>query len=230
MTNEAGTDPNMEASVELVLDSTEIALDGRSVRASKKRRDRRVAILRAALVVFSRKGYHQTHVSDIIKAASIARGTFYLYFESKSAIFLELLDQLLQQMRASVSGVDTDEGSPPIALQLVGIVRNILNTVSDNKLLANIIIKQAVGVDAEVDEKLKEFYGRIVAYIQEALEEGQRMGVLRDVDTKVAAMCILGTIKQLMEQIVAEDGNESLEVDRMAMGVLDFNLHGLLPH
>ncbi len=209
--------------------SGETQLDGRSVRAIQKRRDRRAAILRASLVVFSRKGYHQTHVSDIISAAGIARGTFYLYFESKSAIFLELLDSLLTQMRDSVSGVDTDEGAAPIALQLVGIVRNILTTVAGNKLLTNIIIKQAVGVDEEVDEKLKEFYARIVAYIQEALEEGMRMGVLRDVDTKIAAMCILGTIKQLMEQLVTTDSDESLDVERMAMGVLDFNLYGLIP-
>ncbi len=41
--------------------------------------------------MFAAKGYHGTRISDIIDAAGIARGTFYLYFESKSAIFLELI-------------------------------------------------------------------------------------------------------------------------------------------
>ena len=79
--------------------------DGRSVRASKKRESRRKAILQAARRAFAEKGYHHTHVADIIAGAGIARGTFYLYFESKNAIFLELLDQLLDELQASIVGL-----------------------------------------------------------------------------------------------------------------------------
>jgi len=43
----------------------------------------------------------------------------------------------------------------------------------------------------------------------------------------VAAMCILGTIKQFVEQLVMMDVQE-VDVDRMALSVLDFNLRGLL--
>ena len=40
-------------------------------------------------------------------------------------------------------------------------------------------------------------------------------------------MCILGTIKQFVEQLVMMDVQE-VDVDRMALSVLDFNLRGLL--
>jgi AcrR family transcriptional regulator len=40
--------------------------------------------------VFKEKGYHATSVNDIIDAAQIARGTFYLYFTSKREVFAEL--------------------------------------------------------------------------------------------------------------------------------------------
>ena len=68
-------------------------IDARTKRAEAMRESRRAHILHTALEVFATNGYHQTRVSDIIEAAGIARGTFYLYFESKSAIFLELLEQ-----------------------------------------------------------------------------------------------------------------------------------------
>ena len=55
------------------------------------------------------------------------------------------------------------------------------------------------------------------------------MGILRAIDTQVAAFCVLGTIKQLMEQLVMEDEELApVDIDRLALTVLDFNLRGLL--
>ncbi len=203
-------------------------VDGRTKRANEQRESRRAAILRGALRVFGRKGYHQTHVADIIKAAGIARGTFYLYFEGKSAIFLELLDQMLEQFRQSIVGVDTHEGAPPVEVQLIETVRRIMDTVVQNRLLTTIIIREAVGLDQEVDRRLRLFYGDLLEYIRNSLREGQRLGYIRELDEDVAAMCILGSIKQFMEMLVMQGDEGSVDVDRMALSVLDFNLRGVL--
>ena len=50
--------------------------------------ERRNEILVAARDVFARKGYHQATIDDIVKAAGVARGTYYLYFEDKRAVFV----------------------------------------------------------------------------------------------------------------------------------------------
>ncbi len=203
--------------------------DGRAERANKKRELRRREILDVARGVFAEKGYHHTHVADIIEAAGIARGTFYLYFESKSAIFLELLEQLLSEVRTSIVGVDTSDTAPPVQEQLVDRIQRILHLVVENHALTTILMREAVGLDAEVDAKMREFYQSLHFYVRDALERGKRMGLLRDLDTEVAAFCVLGTIKQLMEQLVmSEDGHLAADVDRVALGVLDFNLRGLI--
>ncbi len=205
------------------------ALDGRTVRASRKRENRRKRILEHAKSVFAERGYHQTHVSDIIKAAGIARGTFYLYFESKNAIFAELLEDLLGEMRSSIHGVDTGENAPPVEMQLIGIVRKILTTVAENRALARILVREAVGLDSDIDARLAQFYSDLLAYIQDSLDRGKTMGLLRNFDTQVGAFCILGTIKQLMEQLIMdENGDLHQDVDRIALAVLDFNLRGVL--
>lgn len=182
----------------------------------------------AARRVFGERGYHRTHIADIIESAGIARGTFYLYFESKGAIFVELLDELLDELRESIVGVETSADAPPVEQQLVGTVRRLLGKVVDNRLLTTIIIREAVGLDEDVDERLNAFYRDLLDYIRRSLDEGQRMGILRAMDTQVAAFCVLGTIKQLMELLVMDDEVTPVDVDRLALAVLDFNLRGLL--
>ncbi|MCA9528874.1 MAG: TetR/AcrR family transcriptional regulator [Myxococcales bacterium] len=205
-------------------------VDGRTRRATEQRESRRAAILDAALEAFGTRGYHQTHVSDILSLAGIARGTFYLYFDGKSAVFLELLEGLLAELGDSIVGVETGPGSPPVEAQLADTVRRILATVSNNRLLTAVVVREAVGLDAEVDARLSAFYGRLLAYIREALIEGQRIGFVRALDVEVAAMCILGTIKQFMEHLVRLDDDATVDVRRMALAVLDFNLRGLTTH
>ena len=125
--------------------------------------------------------------------------------------------------------VDTSDTAPPVQVQLVDRIRRILHLVVENRALTTILVREAVGLDAEVDAKMREFYQSLHFYLRDALENGKTMGILRDLDTEVAAFCVLGTIKQLMEQLVmSEDGKLAEDVDRVALGVLDFNLRGLI--
>ncbi|MGH2805776.1 MAG: TetR/AcrR family transcriptional regulator [Actinomycetota bacterium] len=55
--------------------------------------ERRQDLLDAAVRVFKAKGIHSTTVADITDAAGVAKGTFYLYFESR--------DHLLAALRES---------------------------------------------------------------------------------------------------------------------------------
>ncbi|MBX3505231.1 MAG: TetR/AcrR family transcriptional regulator [Parvibaculum sp.] len=49
--------------------------------------DKREAIVAAALDLFRHYGYRRTSMEDIARAASVAKGTLYLYFESKDQLF-----------------------------------------------------------------------------------------------------------------------------------------------
>lgn len=53
--------------------------------------DRRKAILAAALAVFSDSGFAQARLDDVARKAGIAKGTVYLYFPTKEALFEELI-------------------------------------------------------------------------------------------------------------------------------------------
>ncbi|MBZ0279183.1 MAG: TetR/AcrR family transcriptional regulator [Anaerolineae bacterium] len=53
---------------------------------------RRNQILEAAIKVFAEKGFHPTTIKDIARAAGIADGTIYNYFENKTALMIGILD------------------------------------------------------------------------------------------------------------------------------------------
>lgn len=201
--------------------------DGRTTRAAAMRDRRRRAVLDASLRVFSEKGYHATRISDLIEAAGIARGTFYLYFESKNAIFHELLDELLVRIRASVDGVETDAGAAPLRDQLLTIVRRVLATFHEHPALTRLVMRSAPGLDEEVDRKLAAFYDRLHAWLAESLENAQRLQLVRELDSDVVAWCVLGSVKQLLERSLDEHTNGDY-LDRMTVSLLDFSLQGLL--
>lgn len=58
------------------------------------RKDRRQAILDAALTVFANSGYHSASVSMIAKEAGVSKGLMYNYFESKEQVLLTLVNDL----------------------------------------------------------------------------------------------------------------------------------------
>src|SRR5438552_18710921 len=55
---------------------------------------RRAQILDAATKVFAEKGFHRATVKDIARAAGVADGTIYTYFENKTAVLVGLLNRL----------------------------------------------------------------------------------------------------------------------------------------
>jgi AcrR family transcriptional regulator len=201
-------------------------VDGRTRRAAKKRERRRRTVLDAGLRVFSDKGYHQTRVSDIIEEAGIARGTFYLYFDSKNAIFHELLDRLLERIGANVVGVDLGDEAPPVRDQLLVSVRRILGAFREDPALAKFVLREAVGIDAEIDKKLEDFYDQLHVWLSASLENGQRIGLVRAIDTESVAWCIIGSVKQFL-QLVLEKPDSDLDLDHLSEVILDFNLQGI---
>lgn len=207
-------------------------VDGRSARARRQRSARRSEVLKCALEVFAEKGYHASTISDIISRAGIARGTFYIYFESKRAIFEELLESYLQRIGAAIRRISLDPNGPSPREQIQGNVDRVFAVLSANQALNRILLRQAVGLDAEFDRRLSDFYGRLLDRIEAALELGQEMGVVKNEDARVLAACVLGSVKEVTNQYLVDalPGDPAHDLDRTTANraILNYNLHGLL--
>src|SRR5215204_7041531 len=75
--------------------------------------DKREAILRAATAVFAEKGFFNSKVADIAKAAGVADGTVYLYFKNKDdvlhSIFDRAMDEFIAEGRRELGVIDKPE-------------------------------------------------------------------------------------------------------------------------
>ena len=96
--------------------------------------DKRQALKTAAYGVFSKKGYKEAGISEIVKQAGVAVGSFYNYYDGKEAIFLDVYIEENDRVRqAMMDDIDWQQ-------DLVELVRQIFeqsrSLVSSNKILA----------------------------------------------------------------------------------------------
>ncbi len=69
----------------------------------------------AAKEIFSEKGFKETNISAITKAAHVAVGTFYLYYSSKEQLFMEIYrDENAALKQTCLSALDLAQ--PPLAV------------------------------------------------------------------------------------------------------------------
>ena len=88
-------------------------------RRERKKIQSRNAILDAAVKEFSRKGFRDTSVADIMKAADLGIGTFYNYFTSKEEILMSLLGRLSKDVVAALDELKA-ANRPALELLLTG--------------------------------------------------------------------------------------------------------------
>ena len=187
---------------------------------------RREQILRHAAGLFGRNGYHAVSISDIIQAAGIARGTFYTYFENKRAIFDELLDMLVVRIKSCIRKVDVSPGAAPVQEQLESNLTTVIDLLVKNRALLSILLEGAVGLDKGFAAKLAAFYDQITATIAESLALGRSMGLIRDCDTRLAALAAVGALKEVLHDALRNEKKVD-DLDAVASGLLDIYLGGV---
>lgn len=176
--------------------------------------ERRQQILAAARDVFAKRGYHQATIDDIVAQAGVARGTFYLYFEDKRAVFSDLIDRFAAQLSMSIRRIETDDPGRPVERQVLENIRAIIGTCLAERTMTKILFTDAVGVDPAFDRKLATFYDAVVQLLTESLKEGQSLGIVADGEPRVLAYLSIGALKELLYQAVtlglAEESADAL--------------------
>ena len=191
-----------------------------------RKAERRQKILTHARDVFARRGYNDAKIEDIVLAAGIARGTFYLYFKDKRAVFEEIVDRAFAQIGMAIVRVDPKDPARSVAEQVHENTRRIVGTLLEDKATTKILLTDAVGLDPEFDRKLRSFYEVVEGLLVESLSEGQTLGVVAPGDARMFAYLILGAIKEILYQVVSRDASYSER--EVVEGIYDFLGNGCL--
>jgi AcrR family transcriptional regulator len=189
--------------------------------------ERRRQILAAAKQVFAEAGYHGASINAIIERAQIARGTFYLYFESKSAVFDSILDQALADLRSRIHRIEVDDPkAPPPQVQLREQVIATLEYVVSDRPLAMLLLSAGHTPDAEAAERLDQFFADMRDLLRRALETGMEIGLVRPCQSELAAAAMLGMIRGVIELLVRQGADA--KVDDVVAEMLMVALRGVL--
>src|SRR5262245_43893094 len=170
--------------------------------SSMDKAERRLDLLRAARTVFATKGYHDAKVDDIVAAAKVAKGTFYLYFPDKRSIFAELVDGLFARLGGAILKVDP---AADLEAQIKHNIRGIVAVLLDDPAMTQILLSYAAGLDPAFATKIRSFYDGVKTKLRASLTEGQRLGIVAAGDTQLYATFTIGALKEILfESAVAK--------------------------
>ncbi len=186
--------------------------------------DKRAKILRAAIRTFARRGFFSAQVADIARAAGVAAGTVYLYFENKDDLLVSIFD------RTMAEGIDEgrralESITDPIA-RLDEIARLHLARMGRDRDLAivcQVELRQSVKfMERFSSTKLREYLG----IIRDAIAAGQQRGVFRDgLKPTTAAKLFFGMLDEMATDWVLSPRRYTLEAESAL--VVDLFVNGL---
>jgi AcrR family transcriptional regulator len=173
--------------------------------------ERRQQILASARDVFAKRGFHAAKIEDIVISAGVARGTFYLYFEDKRAIFEEIVDRFIAKLAMNVVRVDPSDKARSVADQVCENIRRIVGLLLEDQSTTKILLTHALGVDPAFDQRLHSFYDEASKLLEESLRDGQMLGVVEEGDVAMYTSMTLGALKELLYQAVIRNWDYSTE-------------------
>ncbi len=187
-------------------------------RTDRGRRTRR-SLLDAAAAEFGERGFHDASIASITARAGVALGSFYTWFDSKDALFRDLVADLSDQVRDHVAPVlkDAPDG---LAAERAGLAA-FLGFVREHQEIYR-IIDEAEFVDPASHRR---HYAATADRIAQRLAAAAARGDVRADAGEVHAWAIMGmnVFLGLRYGVWSEDG----EVDAIADTAADLLRNGL---
>ncbi len=134
-------------------------------------------ILDAAMRVYIEKGYHTATIADVAKAASLGKGTLYLYFDNKEAIASAMVERHFARMEARLFH---DEPAP--TLQAFAEMLSQTMDVPEEQARFVRVFFEVFGPSFASDAfsaKVAEFFEKLGAYYAYQIKHLQAQGGIR---------------------------------------------------
>jgi AcrR family transcriptional regulator len=195
-------------------------VDGVARRLTPRGEQRREQLMACAIARFAGQGYHSTSVAEIVEGVGVGKGVFYWYFDSKEALFRQILRDAQTDLRRRQQAAIADEPDPLRRIEL-GLRASMAWSAEHRDLIKLVQF-------AETEERFAEALQRgeqiavadAVRHLKDAVVEGQ----IPDQDPEVLAHAILGVTAVLSRTYLHERDATTDEVSDAAVA---FCLGGL---
>lgn len=174
-------------------------LMNKKVPSSKKRvtkKSRKEEIMKAAAVLFSQKSYHDVTVDQIAEQVGVAKGTIYLYFESKENLYLGILEHTHETIESIL--VKEIEKNDPAPQKLKKVLTLIFQFYFQNRDVLRILTRDETRLIREHYDFTERWRHRRIKLYRKILEKGIKEGSFRPANTELMALIIFGLVGSVM--------------------------------
>ena len=192
-----------------------------ATRAAARRESRRGALVDAAFGVFMDKGVAASSVDDIVEAAGVAKGTFYLYFQTKADAINAVAERVVDGVAEVVETAAATPGLSPVD-RLLTLGRSVgqVGTEPNERELIDVFHRPE---NRAIHDRLTErILARVVATVESFVSDGIAEGQFAQQDPHLAAGFVLATFTSLHD-LVGSEAN----VEQVASELNAFILRGL---
>ena len=168
---------------------------------------RRSEILAAATKVFGNKGFEATRMEEIARAARLAKGTLYLYFDSKDAIYQATVRQALAELAAlTEQQVQTE---PTCAGKIAAFIRVRVAFWDEQQSLYRVVL--SLSREGQYRKRSIVWQRETVLYLQSIFIEGANAGEIPEQDFLGAAWAMMDAIRGASERRIYAEGRSTEE-------------------
>lgn len=152
--------------------------------------------MEAALKVFAQNGFYNSKVSEIARAANVADGTIYLYFQNKDDILISLFEEEMANILDKMSRTLQTVADP--AAKLERFAQQHLTMLEENQELAEIIQVELRQSSKFMKEYKNDGFHQYLNLISSIIKQGQEQGVFRqDILPGVAKRAFFGALDEM---------------------------------
>ncbi|WP_139265539.1 TetR family transcriptional regulator [Bacillus sp. 166amftsu] len=181
-------------------------------------------IVYAAIECFREKGIEKTKISDIVKSAGIAQGTFYLYFSSKLSVVPAIAEVMVEKMIRAVE--EKTKNSSSFFETFSQIVDAIFDFTKEHYEIQALIYLGLAST--EHIKKWESVYQPLYIWIKRFLEEAKEANVVRNsIHVERTSKLFIALVESAAEQIYLYDHVKEEEANLQKAEILDFLTHAL---
>jgi AcrR family transcriptional regulator len=185
-------------------------------------------LMDAAIEVFHDKGYQKARVSDIVGAAGVAQGTFYIYFKSKEDVFIRVCSELtvsFSKMLENTTDIFSGSSHLEIRANLNRFISRLITLFHDNGKLTRILFREGSSYGGPFTGLYENIHNQFVEIIHRQLEKNRDRSSLSFEDAETIASFLLGLFDRSLFYFMEIKKNVDIPV--LSRCMTDFVLFGL---
>ena len=183
-------------------------------RKDSQAKETRLRIVKAAVKLFARQGYHRTTITDLAQAIGLTSGAIFHHFPNKEAVLDEVVDWVERGMHVYSDITDSAEhGSLSMIEEVVRVMCNHFNRNPEATICLAALAAEFAGSGHPMEARLKQIYQIFVDSLSTKLLDNKSV-----TNPEAASMAFIGAVQGIAVQGLLRFGERS--IDELASGFL----------